>query len=150
MSRYDSAITEMLWELSLVQGEDDQIGSTDEMGWFARFDGPLSADEIDRHNAIVMRLEKQQQEEGYREHLMKAADIRDAMLAAGFILYQGGDGWVTSTTYWSLDELNDGWAEIEDRYHVERCDECQAEAEEYGHGMPIAHLEGCSMIEEVT
>lgn len=146
MSRYDSAITEMLWELSLVQGEDDQIGTTGELGWFARFDGPLSADEIDRHNEIVMSLEKQQ-EEGYREHLMKAANIKDAMTASGFILEQHDSGAVNSTVYWTRDELLSDWSDIEDQYHVERCDECQAEAEMYGQGMPIEHDEGCSFVE---
>lgn len=145
MSRYDSAITEMLWELSLVQGEDDQIGSTDEMGWFARFDGPLSADEIDRHNAIVMRLEKQQQEEGYREHLMQAAEIKDAMTASGFILMQHSSGAVYSTVYWSLDDLLAAWQGIESLYALSECFECGRTACEYGEGMSVEHDEDCTI-----
>jgi hypothetical protein len=127
--------------------QDEETGSTDEMGWYGLFRGPLDAEDIDKHNDIVLSDERQK-EEGYREYLLKAADVWDAMSAAGFIVEQHSSGAVYSTTYQTNGDLEAVWAQIEAIYTIEQCDECQAEAEEYGAGNPIAHEDGCSTGEE--
>lgn len=142
MSECDSAITELLWNLSMDQYQDEEVGETEMFGWYGLFRGPLDADVIDRHNELVLNLERQQQE-GYREHLMQAAEIWDAVSAAGFIVMQHSSGAIYSDVYTTSADLEREWGEILGKYTVEECPRCWAEAKEYGAGNPVIHEDDC-------
>lgn len=142
MSRFDSPLSELLWELSMISGQDEDIGSTDELGWFALFRGPLTVDDIDDHNDIVLSQERQM-EEGYREHLLNARDIIEATTAAGFILKQHDGGAICSTVYQRGADLEAAWGKILAGYTVNVCSTCDAESEEFGVDAPIIHETDC-------
>lgn len=144
MPACNDAITELLWFLTMDQGQDEEVGETEIFGLYCLFRGPLDADVIDHHNEIVLNLERQQ-EEGYREHLMQAAEIWDAMSAAGFIVLQDSSGAIYSDVYTTSADLEREWGEILGKYSLESCPECEAEAEEYGIGNPVIHEDDCSI-----
>jgi hypothetical protein len=147
MSNCTGALAELLWNGVMESWQDEEVGSTDELGWYGLFRGPLWADAIDRHNEIV-RDDELQREHGYREQALGAAETYEAMASAGFIVEQHSSGAVYAQAYRTEAELNDAWNEIMAGYTTEHCDECGAEAEEYGAGNPVVHEDGCSMPEE--
>lgn len=144
MSACDSPITELLWNGVLESWQDEEVGSTDEMGWYGLFPHPFDAEDIDRHNEIFLSLGLQH-EQGIREHFFNAADVFAAMTAAGFIVEQHSSGAVYSTTYTTNADLQEAWAQIQGMYTLEGCASCLAEAEEYGVGMPVIHEDGCTI-----
>lgn len=150
MSRYQDAITELLYNLTLDGWAEPNMGSTDELGWYGMIKGAIPGETIDRHNDLVSDPDLQREQQDYRERPLKAGDIYDLMTMVGVIVEQDNDGFVASSLYDTSDELSAAWADIEDRYHVERCEECEAEAEEYGRGMPVEHETGCSFVETAT
>lgn len=143
MSKFQSGIGELLWCLTLDGFADEEEGSSEEMGWYGLIRGPIDVDLIDDHNEIVLDPELAR-EKGYREYQIKAAEVYDLMRADGFIVEQHSSGAVYSETFFSEESLEAAWQAIRDKYTVERCEECEAEAEEYGKGNPITHEDDCS------
>jgi hypothetical protein len=85
--------------LSLDSGPDDQMGSADELGWYARFDGWLSPDD------------------NIRDDLELTPEALDELASmAGAILYENDQGFVSADLYDTPEELEEAWAQIQSRY----------------------------------
>lgn len=105
MSKFDSALAELLYHQSLISWQDETMGSTDELGWYGLFRGPLTVEEIDEHNADEMRQRR-----------MGKAGSEQAMSAAGFILDEDNQGFVGVAVYPTTEGLERAWLLIWRRY----------------------------------
>jgi hypothetical protein len=138
VSKFDSGVSKLLGGLALDGFADEFEGSTEQMGWYGLLKGPIEPHYIDDHN-------ERERDDGYRQQFVMAQDVFTLMSSAGSIVKQWGDGSVTSQVFSTKAELDAAWQEVIDTYTIERCEECEAEAEEHGKGNPIVHLDDCEI-----
>jgi hypothetical protein len=130
-------VNEFFYSLWMESGEDDHTGG-DEMTSYAffRFPDGIAPEDIDEYNKKRLDVD---------EDMLNASEI--IMLCTemvGAILRQYTDGHVSVELYTNLPSLDRDWQRTLDDTMLEQCPECDQSSDEYGKGMPIAHLATCS------
>jgi hypothetical protein len=94
-------INEYLHALTMESGHDEETGSTQELGWFGLFQGPV----ID---PAAMDVQTNPE--------LTAEEIEQLQQCAGAIVTEDSNGFVSATIYTSADELNKDWQRIDAQY----------------------------------
>lgn len=109
--KFDSAITEVLYNMTMDQCQDEEEGEADMMGWFARFNGGIDRETIERYANGDFSVE------------LEDEDYEALESCAGAILQNDSQGFVYSSVFDSATELNKQWNQVlkmyEDAYAEE-------------------------------
>lgn len=118
--------TAILWECSLNSGHDDTVGSTDELGYFAKIEGRFLVRD-------VKRFEKEIQ--GYEPFFeLRPEEIQALNKMVGAIVEQHSSGAIYGTVYTDKKDFESAWQDIEIRYqefYTVECEKCGMDFQDY-------------------
>lgn len=97
--KFNSKIDEYLYSVTLISGQDDEIGSVDEIGWDGKIDTKTSK--------IIPS------KEDIKEFHLSSKDIKFLnTINAGCIIEEDSNGFVSVDFFDDIDILDDEWNEI--------------------------------------
>lgn len=100
--KFDSEITHYLYELAGISAQDEECGTTDDLGWHALFRGSFS----EEFSSVI------------DPDVIDALDIEDMdtlTTCAGAILQEDDQGGCYSSLYDTEEELNEAWQRVQDQ-----------------------------------
>src|SRR5678809_251106 len=122
----------VLEEWAYMQEGDEQAYRESD-GYFKLIRGPFDWEHALKHNIAYMQTEKNLPMTDYRAYYeFSAEDVVELASYVGIIFREDDSGRVGVSPYTSQAELDADWQKCEAWAHVNTCDECDAEADEYG------------------
>jgi len=101
ISKFDSRLTELVYQLSLDGGADEEAGDANELGWAGIMRGGKSLVKALRDDPEYYDLDDEDEEE-----------LSDLDMLAGVILYNDSAGFVSSDEFESADDLEEHWEKV--------------------------------------